>query len=57
MDNQPTIQDSKKAMQIEILQTFARLQRIDRNALTNLKKLADMAEKQPAKYYMALKFL
>jgi hypothetical protein len=52
-----TIQESKKLQQIEILKTFERLQRIDKNALNNLKKLAAMAETNPAKYNLALKFL
>lgn len=41
----------------EILKTFERLQKIDKNAAANLKKLADMAEKNPAKYFFALTFL
>lgn len=43
--------------QIDILQLFIRLQKVDKQALEHLKKLVEMAEKNPAKYNLALKFL
>lgn len=46
-----------KDEQIEILKLFIRLQKVDSQALVNLRKLVAMAETTPAKYNLALRFL
>ena len=46
-----------KEKQIEILQLFLKLEKVDKNALANLRKLVAMAETTPAKYKLALNFL
>jgi len=43
--------------QVQILRLFLALEKVDKNALSNLEKLVKMAESNPAKYNLALKFL
>ena len=52
-----TIKDEQRKKIKRILTAIQRIQRTDRNAVENLEKLADMAEKNPNKYFLALKFL
>ena len=52
-----TIKDEARKKAARILKAVSRIQRTDRNAVENLEKLADMAEKNPNKYFLALKFL
>lgn len=40
-----------------ILAAFSRIEKTDPEALKNLERLANLAEKTPAKYNLALKFL
>ena len=54
---EPQTTDKAKETAREVLKQFARLQKIDANALQNLKRLADMAEANRGKYFLALKFL
>lgn len=43
--------------QVQILRLFLALEKVDKNALSNLEKLVKMAESNPTKYNLALKFL
>lgn len=52
-----TIKDEQRKKIKRILTAIQRIQRTDRNAVENLERLADMAEKNPNKYFLALKFL
>lgn len=52
-----TVKDEARKKAARILKAVSRIQRTDRNAVENLEKLADMAEKNPNKYFLALKFL
>lgn len=52
-----TIKDEQRKKIKRILAAIQRIQRTDRNAVENLERLADMAEKNPNKYFLALKFL
>lgn len=51
------IKDEQRKKIKRILIAIQRIQRTDRNAVENLERLADMAEKNPNKYSLALKFL
>lgn len=52
-----TVRTEKEKKIKRVLTAFDRLQKIDRQAMENLERLADMAEKNPNKYFLALKFL
>ena len=52
-----TIKDEQRKKIKRILTAIQRIQRTDRNAVENLERLAYMAEKNPNKYFLALKFL
>ena len=52
-----TVATEKEKKIKRVLTAFNRLQKIDRQAIENLERLADMAEKNPNKYFLALKFL
>jgi hypothetical protein len=41
----------------KVFSLFCRIAKTDKNALVNLNKLATLAESQPEKYFLALKFL
>ena len=48
--------DNKEKLK-ELIRLFNALEKVDKNALANLEKLVQMAESNPAKYNLALKFL
>lgn len=48
---------SKEEKLKKLVQLFVALEKVDKNALANLEKLVIMAETNPAKYRLALKFL
>lgn len=51
------ITDYKTEKIKRIILAFSKIEKTDANALLNIEKLAKMAETQPAKYFLALKFL
>jgi hypothetical protein len=51
------IADYKTEKIKRIIAAFIKIEKTDPNALTNIEKLAKMAETQPGKYFLALKFL
>ena len=48
--------DNKEKLK-KLVQLFNALEKVDKNALANLEKLVQMAESNPAKSNLALKFL